>query len=85
MLKEIPISERKDIKQAVGEHYIGQKPEQYMPDISDYEAEADKLAVVVAELKCRQKSFEESEEISKVLKQAVSELRRIAKSGSDSE
>lgn len=83
MLKEIPITERKDIKQAIGEHYIGQKPEQYMPGLSDYESETDKLAVVIAELKCRQKSFEGSDEVLKVLKTAVSELRKIAKSDSE--
>ena len=85
MLKEIPVSERKQIKQAIGEHYIGEKPEQYLPNLEKQETDAERLAIVVAELNCRKKGLEKSEEASKVLRVAVSELRKIAKSGSDSE
>jgi hypothetical protein len=83
MLKEIPISERKDIKQAVGKHFIGQKPEQYLPELSAEETDADRVAVVVGELKNRQKQMESLEDVSKVLKQAISGLRRIVKAESD--
>ena len=83
MLKEIPVGERKGIKQAIGKHFIGDKPEQYLVGLP--EEDADKLRMVAAELKHRAAELEASTEVAKVLKKAASEIRKLAKSDESAE
>lgn len=78
MLKEIPVGERKGIKQAIGEHFIGDKPEQYMADLPEDNSEALKL--VSAEIKYRSTLLEETPDAQKILKKASSDIRKLAKS-----
>jgi ParB-like chromosome segregation protein Spo0J len=78
MLKEIPVGERKGIKQAIGEHFIGDKPEQYMADLPEDNSEALKL--VSSELKYRSTLLDESPDAQKILKKASGDIRKLAKS-----
>lgn len=77
MLKEIPVGERKGIKQAIGEHFIGDKPEQYLTRLP--EEDADKLKTVSAEIKHRSSEFDAMPDVQKLLKKASSDIRKLAK------
>lgn len=78
MLKEIPVGERKAIKQAIGEHFIGDKPEQYLARAP--EEYPDRLKLVAAEIKHRSTEFDSMPEAEKILKKASSDIRKLAKS-----
>jgi ParB-like chromosome segregation protein Spo0J len=80
MLKELPVAERKGIKQAIGVHYIGDKPEQYMPGFSDEDTDVSILTVLVAELRYRLPLLESYPAEQKALKKLISDLKKLTKS-----
>jgi len=53
VVKEIPITQRKDIKQQIGAHFIGKKPAEYLPVLDESITELERVAVVIAEMKHR--------------------------------
>ena len=77
MMKEIPVGERKGIKLAIGKHFSGEKPEQYLPELPD--EDADKLKLVSAEIKQRAGEMETLPDAAKILKKAANEVRKLAK------
>lgn len=79
MLKEVPVAERKGIRQAIGAHYIGDKPEQYMPGFSDDDADTAILSVLVAELRYRLSVLESYPAEQKAMKKLISDLRKLTK------
>lgn len=79
ILKEIPVADRKGIKQAIGVHYIGDKPEQYMPGFSDEDADTTILTVLVAELRYRVGLLESYPAEQKAMKKLISDLKKLSK------
>lgn len=79
ILKEIPVADRKGIKQAIGVHYIGDKPEQYMPGFSDEDTDTSILAVLVAELRYRVGLLESYPAEQKAMKKLISDLKKLTK------
>lgn len=79
MLKEIPIAERKMIALAVGCHFVGKKPDQYLPEFSAEDGDSEKIIAVVGEIRHRLKQFESITEAAKVLKTAASSLKKLTK------
>lgn len=80
ILKEIPVADRKGIKQAIGVHYIGDKPEQYMPGFSAEESDISILTVLVAELRHRLPLLESYPAEQKALKKLISDIKKLTKS-----
>lgn len=80
MLKEVPVAERKGIKQAIGKHYIGDKPDAYMPGFSAEESDISILTVLVAELRHRLPVLESYPAEQKALKKLISDIKKLTKS-----
>lgn len=85
MLKEVPVAERKGIRQAIGVHYIGDKPEQYMPGFSDEDSDISMLTVLVAELRYRLPLLESYPAEQKVFKKLISDIKKLTKSDESAE
>jgi len=83
MLKEIPVGERKGIKLEIGQHFSGEKPEQYLPPLPD--EDADKLRAVSNEIRHRAGELECLPDAAKILRKAANEVRKLAKGDESAE
>jgi len=83
LLKEIPVAERKAIKGDIGKHYIGDKPDQYLPEFQAEDTEGVMFNTIVAELRHRLKQVESNPIAAKILKKAAAELKKLTKAEGD--